>query len=55
MTSKLDVITQYTPEFHKSLVPQAGDEAQFHINHKMELHLPHYITNRAIHVLSPPT
>lgn len=52
MTSKLNIITQYTPEFHKSLVPQAGDQAQFHVNHKMELHLTQYTTNRTIHILS---
>lgn len=55
MTSKLNVITQYIPELHKFLVPQAGDQAQFHINHKMELHLTQDTANRTINIFSPLT
>lgn len=40
-----------TPEFNNSLVPQAGDRAPLHVNHKMEVHLTQYTMNSTVCVL----
>jgi len=38
-TKPYRIVYSKTPEFHNSLVPQAGDWAQLHVKHKMEVHL----------------
>lgn len=54
-TKPYHTVHSKTPEFHNSLVPQAGDQAPLHVNHKMEVHLTQYKMNSTVCLLFPIT